>query len=334
MSLTRPNICPIEGNPDLYGLGIRLGIYFQLTSTSLSSRLLPREILSAWYTNGIFLLAVFAAVSKSTVSGTIQYVEAYVMLQLMFAFCAFPIGCGALFRMGARGAALGFSQKDKEFLKVDLNLSALGSQWHKALGAAVACYNVWFWFRFEPSGDCEAYIFLFARVSASSGAQGFYRAFAVLYLWWRASGYLNSVVHLAYVFRKAKQSFASIWKLYLSASQVPGSDRDEDILELERIGKMRYAKESGLRALSARIFLYWSVLSIMASSLSILWFVLAVELSLSWNSVRGIYDIGSTGQLIPFIIGLLGLLRVLHIIIRSTDDEVSAPSDVWSRLNH
>ena len=65
----------------------------------------------------------------------------------------------------------------------------------------------------------------------------------------------------------------------------------------------------------------------MTSLLLIAWFVLAVEFSLRWNSVTGIYDIGSTGQLIPFIIGLLGLLRVIHITIRNTDEDVSAPSE-------
>ena len=64
----------------------------------------------------------------------------------------------------------------------------------------------------------------------------------------------------------------------------------------------------------------------MASLLLVSWFVLAVELTLRWNSVIGIYDIGSTGQLIPFIIGLLGLLRVIHITMRSTYEEVNEPS--------
>ena len=223
MNLTRPNICPIEGNPDLYGLGIRLGIYFQLISTSLTSRLLPEEMLGTWDTNSIFLLAIFAAVSKSTISGAIQYAEAYVMLQLMFAFliCAFPKGSGALVSSILRGITLGFSQKDKELLKANLGLSVLGNQWRQALVAAVACYNVWFWFRFEPTGDCEAYIFLFARVSASSEAQGFYRAFAVLYLTYQAFQYLIFAAILIYKSSKAKRfSFASIWRLYLSASQL------------------------------------------------------------------------------------------------------------------
>ena len=90
------------------------------------------------------------------------------------------------------------------------------------------------------------------------------------------------------------------------------------------------ASQSWPRVLLARGLIYWRVLSIVTSFLVIAWFVLAVEFSLRWNSVTGIYDIGSTGQLIPFIIGLLGLLRVIHVTIRSTDEDVRPPSEIDS----
>jgi hypothetical protein len=41
---------------------------------------------------------------------------------------------------------------------------------------------------------------------------------------------------------------------------------------------------------------------------------IATELTLAWNSVSNIYVLGSTGQLIPFVVGVLGLLRILHLI--------------------
>ena len=163
------------------------------------------------------------------------------MLQLMFAFliCAFPKGFGALVRSTLRGITLGFSEKDRELLKANLGLSILGNQWRQALATAVACYNVWFWFRFEPSGGYEAYIFLFARVSASSGAQGFYRAFAVLYLTYQAIKYLIFAAILPYHSSKAKQfSFASIWKLYLFASQLY-REEPEHILTLQEVDKRK-----------------------------------------------------------------------------------------------
>ena len=40
--------------------------------------------------------------------------------------------------------------------------------------------------------------------------------------------------------------------------------------------------------------------------------VLAVELTIAWTAIDGVYTIQTTGQLIPFIIGLMGLFKALH----------------------
>ena len=40
--------------------------------------------------------------------------------------------------------------------------------------------------------------------------------------------------------------------------------------------------------------------------------VLAIEFTLSWNSVRDVYTINTTGQLLPFIIGLVGLIKCVY----------------------
>lgn len=37
--------------------------------------------------------------------------------------------------------------------------------------------------------------------------------------------------------------------------------------------------------------------------------ILAVELTLAWNRIEGVYEVNSTGQFIPLLIGLLGLGR-------------------------
>ena len=40
--------------------------------------------------------------------------------------------------------------------------------------------------------------------------------------------------------------------------------------------------------------------------------VLATELTLKWNQISDVYTVGSAGQLIPFIVGVAGLLKVLY----------------------
>jgi hypothetical protein len=48
------------------------------------------------------------------------------------------------------------------------------------------------------------------------------------------------------------------------------------------------------------------------NAIFLIWAIIAVELSLFWNQVTIVYTLNSTGQLIPLIIGLVGLLRLLH----------------------
>jgi hypothetical protein len=44
------------------------------------------------------------------------------------------------------------------------------------------------------------------------------------------------------------------------------------------------------------------------------WSILAVELTLVWNSVEGVYNIKSTGQIIALVVGLGILVKVLWLL--------------------
>lgn len=161
----------------------------------------------------------------------------YVAIDVRLSDLCFSQGIGSLTRSTVRGVVLGFAQEDRELLKANLGLSILGNQLRQALAAAVASYNVWFWFRFKPSGGCEAYILLFARVSGASGGPDFYRAFAIFYLTSQAIKYLFIAAILLCHPPKAKPiSFANIWKLYLSASQLD-HEEPEHILTLQKVDK-------------------------------------------------------------------------------------------------
>ncbi len=41
--------------------------------------------------------------------------------------------------------------------------------------------------------------------------------------------------------------------------------------------------------------------------------VLGIELSIYWNGIRGIWNVGAPGQLIPAIIGIRGLVKVVWV---------------------
>jgi hypothetical protein len=46
--------------------------------------------------------------------------------------------------------------------------------------------------------------------------------------------------------------------------------------------------------------------------------IVAVELTISWNNIQGVYSAGPAGQLIPTVIGIGTFLRVIYIWFTST----------------
>lgn len=61
------------------------------------------------------------------------------------------------------------------------------------------------------------------------------------------------------------------------------------------------------------------------------WTILTVELTLFFNSVSGVYNIQSTGQLIPFIIGIFGLSKTVNSIMVESIKEASSRIFVVSK---
>lgn len=80
----------LEGNPDLYGVGIRIGIYLQWISSLLTNVFIPSGISDSLDTNSIFLFAVFIAVANATKSAGVEPllgpIGAFVMLQMCFGY--------------------------------------------------------------------------------------------------------------------------------------------------------------------------------------------------------------------------------------------------------
>jgi len=58
--------------------------------------------------------------------------------------------------------------------------------------------------------------------------------------------------------------------------------------------------------------------------LAMIWFILSVELVLYWNDVRGVNTIQSTGQLIPFIIGVVSCSQAVKKVAISLIKKVRA----------
>ena len=171
--------CTHVGNSDLYGLGVRLGVYLQLFSTLTANHFLVETSQAAWDTNAVFLVAIFIATVKSSVgSDRIAAFEAFVMVQMLLAFVL------AVFTVsGRRWREFDLLVRNSQSR---FNGSPLGSFTRSALTTAIACYQVWFWFRgarqLDRVAECRSSVFLFTRVSVGSGVTAVFKILAVLYL--------------------------------------------------------------------------------------------------------------------------------------------------------
>lgn len=75
---------PLEGNSDLYGLGIRIGIYLQWISTWIVTLVNPEETQSAYEVNSAFVFAV--VIATIVARDTSRPIETYIMLQIAIGF--------------------------------------------------------------------------------------------------------------------------------------------------------------------------------------------------------------------------------------------------------
>ncbi len=159
-----PVQCGFEGNADLYGLGIRLGIYFQWLSAQLCRVLHKEYVVELDRAYMIFLTAVFIALLVLTGDADSTYdVEVLVLMYILI--------CGPFnFISGQLGEYRSIALVNVEFLVV----------WPATV------YSSWFWFsgrdaRFlQQPVECGGYGFVFKRVSLRGGSTlAFFKAMSV-----------------------------------------------------------------------------------------------------------------------------------------------------------
>jgi hypothetical protein len=213
--------CNIPGNSDLYGLGIRIGVYTQLLSTLVTNHFLPDDVSGTYTSNLIFLCALILAIIRSIADGSgFQVVECYVILQLLLVFFLMSTG-GILYGLADSFAAYADgiikrsekpkatrqnteedegseepveeSNKSTNYLsrlgRAHMNVAPLQATSQRVLHLAVALLNGWFWLRgvhqlgHSPPG-CNTYFFLFGPVRSSHPIRVFFAILAMIYLTW------------------------------------------------------------------------------------------------------------------------------------------------------
>ncbi|KAJ0352750.1 hypothetical protein COL154_012390 [Colletotrichum chrysophilum] len=78
--------CAIDGNGDLYGLGVRIGVYCQWVSSWIRMLVDEESIEDVHGVNAIFVFAVIIATILAQVHRDVKPIELYIMLQISLGF--------------------------------------------------------------------------------------------------------------------------------------------------------------------------------------------------------------------------------------------------------
>lgn len=203
-----PDKCTIAGNSDLYGLGIRIGVYSQLLSTIVTNHFLPRSVSSNAVANLIFLLALILAVIRSVSNHQDFYAaECFVVLQLILTFFfSYTEGWIFLFaefwtafldghlppamikhKLRQPGNFEGLSRYFSELGQAYTSVTLLQTTSHGLLSLAASTLSFWFWvagvrsLKHAATG-CTTYVFLFAPLGLAVSVRAVFILISGAYL--------------------------------------------------------------------------------------------------------------------------------------------------------
>ncbi|KAH7305413.1 hypothetical protein B0I35DRAFT_111680 [Stachybotrys elegans] len=162
--------CGLQGNGDLFGLGVRLGLYIQLLTSGMVSSLLPKSLHSSYFinTNISLFASTWIIIIKESILRDLPAVEINVFSVL------------ALTQIGAI------------MVLVSRHLTMIPAISLAAIPAQILLSAYWTWFFWRgldvlPRSACpDEYAFFFARVS--------------LYHWFRTLSKVGYIILLVLVF--------------------------------------------------------------------------------------------------------------------------------------
>ncbi|KAH6989253.1 hypothetical protein BKA56DRAFT_611526 [Ilyonectria sp. MPI-CAGE-AT-0026] len=283
MSQTADLPCELEGDGNLYGLGIRTGYYLQWLGLILAYHFFPKNVAEAWIALETFQLGMLVTIIwKVTEHHNSEH------LYNIDVFIAVIFGQGGGLTSQTAGLIMGSSEIHPSMITT--YASTLTNLGFSAVG-------VWFWFvgiEVLDQTPCEAVVFFFARTSLRGWFASFSKTVACLSL-------VANVLNAAYITWDSKVQLRATPKLYDALRWIFLPERPSG----SPLQQTSHPQHSGLArpvTLATQLVVYT-------------FFILMVEIALLWNDIRDVNTLKDTGQIIPLMMGLALLLRTLKAII-------------------
>ncbi|KAG9788029.1 hypothetical protein ABEF93_005053 [Exophiala dermatitidis] len=286
--------CPIDGNSDYYGLGVRMGIYSSWLTSWFANNFLPEEIIGSLETNSIFLLALFATVFFYSVQENgIRVVDVLVIHQLCIGFLFSVMSLWGYRTMYYRTEGPGGRR----------HFGGFGTHFRLVLMGMISAYGTWFWVEGVEDGlsACD-------RRRNCGGLDTFFLVPVKVDSW--ATRSINLVINIgASVYYGIMALAALAAGTAFVVHRVQGKDVHWELIK---------EQDSSVN-LTKRELTKWYIA---LSCFNLIWIVFAmisIEFTLNlnhMNNVIGSMGLVGPGQLIPLAIGLMSLTRVLWILAR------------------
>lgn len=335
------NTCSLSGNPDLYGLGIRIGFYSQLVATCFANTFIPSETRGAqtvnlWFQFSLFVGLIFQAAREGT---DFYAVESYIVVILLSGVVFTTFSYFFIY--------LAISRDD------DKNGIFGGAVFTMicfiVLLAGLHSYSLWFWWRGMDrmgAGACTTYGFFMAKVDLF----GWFRTVNKVFNIWMMAALILGCISLVVVVtmiavsesqllssRKKEENFVLYWvDVLLEPFKEPEWSKNGNFLiemrggaQIQQTQNQTGSVTSGSQLNSGPIngqeymqnkrlspgeILFWYVAGSLFGFGGIGIIIISVECSLRWNQVSGVGDLDSVGQLIPFVVGIGTLLQIFKNI--------------------
>ncbi|KAJ9157760.1 hypothetical protein NKR23_g394 [Pleurostoma richardsiae] len=194
-----------EGNPDFYGLGIRIGIYLQWFASWIGIFVEPGSAQSMNDNNSIFVFAIIIATIAGTAVKAMKPVEVHIMLQFAFGYFLTVLSMvGLRFHLMTPARLAGFCDRwDQSDTQINVfpqyqeifmfleffrplkpeYLSWFGVVWRIIIANIVTAFNVYFWFtglkKLSASETCS-FVFMFSQQELAGRLVVFFKAMAII----------------------------------------------------------------------------------------------------------------------------------------------------------
>jgi len=277
------DICSFEGNNDIYGQGIRAGVYLQAASIATATLFGQKAILNKIsYGSGIFQFALTVGLCiLTTTSSDFRAVEA--ALVVLLAICS-------SFQAPSPGSNM-FLHRPWTLDKVQSWVQDAGLPlFRNGVEMILLCYSVWFWFRgldvLPHSEACTTYAFFFSRVD--------------LYGWFRTLGKVYIILELV-----SQVVVFVFWMKSRSSNKTP-----EDALPQVE-AQMQDAPEQTPESFRDIYKKAWHLFFGFNRFMLLTFIALSVELMIRWNNVTSVSSLKNVGQLIALLVGVGGFVSVV-----------------------